>query len=283
MEIFGSMSSQSVNIFYLSGTGNSLKIAKDLLLGLGEGELVSIPKAMQPEAPVTIEGETIGFVFPVYFARLPVLVEEFISQADFSRTQYVFAVANGGGLFGRTLHMIDQALRRKGKLLNAGFRIKMPGNHPRITFLQSNNPEALYLKANEQTEKTIETIQRKKHYHEETARGHLGFVYSFLGGFNIPYYHSTMHDLDKYFWLNENCINCGECVSFCPVGNIRQSHRRPIWRNQCINCFACYNLCSWKAIQVRCPWKIFDADSDFTQQPRYRHPGFEPEQFFSYR
>ena len=93
-------------------------------------------------------------------------------------------------------------------------------------------------------------------------------------GFVFPVYFSRVPVIVEQF-LDRAEIR-GTCVEICPVENITLSKRRPVWHNQCINCFACYNLCPWRAIQVRCPWKIFQLESDFTQMPRYRHPDDVP-------
>ena len=99
-----------VKIYYMTGTGNSLKIARDIGAETGADELLSIPKLKKSGERVHIEGDVIGFVFPVYFGRPPVLVQEFIADADFGGVSYCFAVANGGGLFGRTHKIIEKCL-----------------------------------------------------------------------------------------------------------------------------------------------------------------------------
>ena len=94
---------ESTKIYYFSGTGNSLSIAKDLTSTLKNVELLSIAELMRIPGEIVIQGDVIGFVFPVYFGRVPVFVEEFLERASFGNTNYIFAITNGGGAFCRTL------------------------------------------------------------------------------------------------------------------------------------------------------------------------------------
>lgn len=54
----------STKIFYFSGTGNSLSVARRIACGLEEAELVPIPKVMNGDVDTTVEA--VGFVFPVH-------------------------------------------------------------------------------------------------------------------------------------------------------------------------------------------------------------------------
>ena len=51
-------------IFYFSTTGNSLVMARSIAAGLGETQLVSIPKIKYDQIDVTTQ--RIGIIFPVY-------------------------------------------------------------------------------------------------------------------------------------------------------------------------------------------------------------------------
>lgn len=68
-------------IFYFSGTGNSLYVAKKLYENNGS-QLVDITEAMHEKRFKynVQEDEKVGFVFPVYFYGLPTVVSEFINK-----------------------------------------------------------------------------------------------------------------------------------------------------------------------------------------------------------
>ena len=135
------MSGKVTKLYYHTGTGNSLKIARDIGSRLGDHELISISGLMRAKRKTVVEGDIIGFIFPVYFARPPVFLQEFIESADFGDTAYVFAVANGGGLFGRALEILEKIFMEKGVSIDSGFVIGMPGNHPKIASMQKKTPD----------------------------------------------------------------------------------------------------------------------------------------------
>ena len=114
-----------LKLYYFTGTGNSLVVARNIGREFAHAELISMPKLMCVDKDIVIAGDIIGFVFPVYFARPLAFIREFIQQAHFGDTSYIFAVVNGGGLFGRALHLFDGLLQEKDISLDAGFLISM--------------------------------------------------------------------------------------------------------------------------------------------------------------
>lgn len=79
-------------IYFFTGTGNSLKVAKEIAAELPECELFAIKKDMDRTIPMGYE--RIGFVFPVYYWGLPAMVSNFIKNATFAEKcdTYFFAV-----------------------------------------------------------------------------------------------------------------------------------------------------------------------------------------------
>ena len=62
-------------IFYFSGTGNCLKVARDLASELGNTELIPVAKAIKDKAKVLVE--CIGIIYPVYMFGMPLIVKKF--------------------------------------------------------------------------------------------------------------------------------------------------------------------------------------------------------------
>jgi ferredoxin/flavodoxin len=265
------MKPNTVKLYYFSGTGNSLKIAKDIGGQIGEHELISMTRLAKLDENIVIDADTVGFIFPVYFARPPVFVREFIEKAVFKDTSYIFAVENGGGLFGRSLKIFEKYINNKGKKLSAGFVVSMPGNHPKIASMQKTGPEEHYAREAIKTAEIAEIIKGKKPHKIETNFGPMGYVLSYLA-FKKPYKGSENKELDKAFYVNDNCIGCGTCVKICPVGNISLSQSKPHWKNNCANCLACYHHCAQKAIVMVGEEKHLD---------RYYHPDIRLEELFS--
>jgi ferredoxin len=263
------MDKKVVKIYYFTGTGNSLKIAKDVGFKLGEHELIFIPALMKEENRIVIEGDIIGFIFPVYFARPPVFIQEFIEKADFGNTSYIFTIIDGGGLFGKALKIFEKVLKKKGKKLDAGFVISMPGNHPKIASLERKKPAEHYEQEAIKVNEIARIISEKKSHEAETNFGLLGSFFSYYA-FRKPYEASKAKELDKEFWVDDNCINCGTCERICPVDNILELKTGPKWQHQCINCLTCYHHCPQKAIQI--------GGMETEELDRYHHPEFAIEE-----
>ena len=246
------METTRIALYYHTGTGNSLKIAKDIGARLGAHELISIPKLMNGNGTLSIEEDIIGLIFPIYFARPPVILQEFIERANFTSTAYIFAVANGGGLFGRALKIVEKALRTKGVTLDSGLIVGMPGTHPKIASMQRKTPAEHYKRATERVDEIAALVGGRRPHSIETNLGLLGSLFSYFA-FRAPYKLSKAHVLDKDLWVEKKCDNCGICERVCPVGNIKLSKEGPPgpnWRHRCVNCLACYHHCPKEAIQL---------------------------------
>ncbi len=114
----------SVQIYYLSGTGNSLHVARELEKRLPEIALVPIISALKDDSPATT-AETVGLVFPIHNLTIPVPVKRFLQQVDLSSASYLFAVATRL-CSDKVFLTIDKILEKQGKSLDAYFSVEMP-------------------------------------------------------------------------------------------------------------------------------------------------------------
>lgn len=70
----------STIIYYFTGTGNSLMLARNLG-NILDAKLVSIANVINN--PINIEeAEVIGFIFPLYYQTVPIIVQDFIKKLD---------------------------------------------------------------------------------------------------------------------------------------------------------------------------------------------------------
>ena len=115
-------------IYYFTGTGNSLKAAKDLCENLDDCQLVPIAKSWEMEDLIS-SSEKIGFFFPLYYSGLPRIVHDFVDNLDVMKSNYYFAgVTSAEDLNVYPLQQLEKILRAKEKRLNAGLLINMPNN-----------------------------------------------------------------------------------------------------------------------------------------------------------
>jgi len=71
----------SVDVYYFSGTGSSLIIARDIAEKIN-GQLISIRSVMNKDR-IETEANLIGVVFPLYgIFRIPSVVERFVRKLD---------------------------------------------------------------------------------------------------------------------------------------------------------------------------------------------------------
>ena len=117
----------STEIFYYTGTGNSLWVARTIADALGNAGLVSISQFR--DESTTINADIVGLVFPVHIWGVPAPVIRFVKTLKGSQPGYVFAVAVHAGQVSNTLVQLKTIMAKNGLNLSAGFEIPMPSNY----------------------------------------------------------------------------------------------------------------------------------------------------------
>jgi len=119
-------------IFYFSGTGNSLYVAKKIQ-ELESGELINITNALKEKNfnYQIKKGEKIGIVFPVYYWGLPTVVSEFINKLKLKTDEspFIYTVITCGGKARNADKYLKKLLKSKNLELNSSYSVKMPSNY----------------------------------------------------------------------------------------------------------------------------------------------------------
>ncbi|MFX0083564.1 MAG: EFR1 family ferrodoxin [Candidatus Hodarchaeota archaeon] len=236
----------SSTIYFFTGTGNSLKIAKDVAEKLGDCELIPIAKIWE-KRNLKSESEKIGFVFPLYYSGLPKIVYDFIERIDLNNSEYFFTiVSSGGDVTELPLQQVEKLLKAKSKALNAGFLITMPNNYIVGFDIHSEQQQKEFFEKETVQVKEISEIVRSKtgNLNNDIFKKNLGRLERFNTRFR-----EKVNESDKNFYAEDNCNSCGICEIVCPVNNIMMIDRVPEWQHECQQCFACINFCPEKAIQ----------------------------------
>ncbi len=114
-------------IYYYTGTGNSLWVARMIARKLENVALASL--ADWEEGAEVINSPIIGLVFPVHIWGVPRRMVRFARALKGLHPKYVFAVAVNGGQVSATLVQLRRILEEGGIALSSGFAVTLPSNY----------------------------------------------------------------------------------------------------------------------------------------------------------
>jgi flavodoxin len=94
-------------VYYFTGTGNSLAIAKNIGKVINNCNIVSIAKNISNVNELQPKG-IVGFVFPVFYCGIPKIVKAFLENINLSEAYYVYVIAVYGADLGNAgcIHQI---------------------------------------------------------------------------------------------------------------------------------------------------------------------------------
>ncbi len=252
-------------IFYFSGTGNSLAVAKHLVEDLG-GELVPIAGSQRQGA--SVDADVIGIVFPVYSWGLPLVVAEFARNLKAPASAYVFAVTNCGGFPAGTLLQLEKILSAGGTKLSAGFSLRMPDNY--LPLFKSPLPELIRKLTEAEPGRTAQIAAFVRERKQGRIEAGNFLSNAFFSGLIYKGFAKYVRGSDKAFLATDKCNSCGICASVCPAANIRIAGGRPEWQHKCEQCLACLHWCPTEAIEF---------GKNTVGKKRYHHPGITAKDF----
>mgnify|MGYP001144110016 CR=1 FL=1 len=267
-----------MKIYYFSGTGNGLVVARELAKRL-DAEILSIPQAMK-EDRIRTEEKKIVLVFPSYLAQvvgMPLILERFIEKLEGIGDLEIFGVCSCGGYESvnalPSLDRLERVLEKNGGKLRGAYSLRLPMNnldYAHIPVPINKDSEEIIRKSR----KVMEQIGRK--IGEGRSTEYRGAKKAFLWMMK-PLFQliktSVMQELrrkaqvpedceiscyelmpltDRSMEVGEGCTGCGICEKVCPVGNIKLVDGRPKFQHRCEMCFACDEWCPTDSIHHWC-------------------------------
>ena len=269
----------TTQIYYFSGTGNSLFVARELQKRLEDTEIEPIVRFIdQPK--VQVSGSVIGIVFPVHALTIPVVVKRFIMKTDFGSANYIFAVATRYGSVFRGFEKISKLLRKKRKSLDSRLVLNMghnEGRHKGYIAPSKEDIEIMEKDALQKLDAFAKIVRENKTSLPADTGVTLPTGKNRLTSFLIEKTVLWGMDLSahiggvQYFYADENCNGCGTCAKVCLSGKIAMQNNRPVWQKNvlCTMCFACLNYCPKRAVQIS---DIPGVRSYTKENGRYSHP-----------
>ena len=250
----------STSVYYFSATGNSLVVGRDIARFL-DGKLTPIASTLD-RSSIDPETETIGIVFPVYYAEIsgiPQIVRKFVQRLVKIEAKYIFAVCVHDGKPGRTLTNLSRLISSRRGTLAAGFlvkigisepiseKIKLLFSHEKIrpnhaTEAQNKQWQALGKKWKE-TLPVIRACVNARNKGRIDARGtlldklfapllpvlqrmHIARLKELSKAPHLPF-NELVHWADRIFYTDDTCNGCGICAQVCPVKNIELVEKMP--------------------------------------------------------
>ncbi len=233
-------------IFYFTGTGNSLWVAKALSEALGE-PLVSIADELHKEKdgwvyPVRPD-EKILFVYPVHSWGPAVSVTHFISRLTLNgyTGQSVYSISTCGDECGYTDRLIGKALEKRAISLTAAYSVIMPNNYILLPGFDVDDKDVEERKLQDAPARVAEIIEAIRE-HGQDALYHTGSMPGLKSYWIYPLF-AHLAIGSNSFRVTDACISCGLCERICPTGTISMQAGKPVWTDTCVQCVACIHRC----------------------------------------
>lgn len=251
----------NIQIYYFSGTGNSLNVATWFhqiaveknytctIENIAKIDIHSIPK---PEID-----SLVVFISPVHGFNYPPIMLDFIFHFPKSKNPVVLMNTRAGMLLGKWItpgitgvafYFSALILLLKGYKIKALLPVDLPSNwisvHPglnerTITYLHEKNR----VKVKSFASKIIfgkTDFKSVREIIQDILISPIAFLYYFVGRFLFA----------KSYFASNDCDNCGICSKNCPVQAIITIDKRLYWKFSCESCMKCMSNCHTKAIET---------------------------------
>lgn len=238
-------------VYVFTSTGNGLKISREIEKKLGNTQVLSITKVMR-EGNWTIEGDSVGIIFPCYYGTAPKMVIDFIKKAESIESKYIYSLVTSGGSSGYSLTHIREALESRGRNLNYGDKHIIATNYMNGWYYDMISPDRETLESRLSMiepfcQRVVEHIKSNKNSNFKDS--YMEYLIPRLLSPNR--YIKDTRPWDREFSIDSSCSGCSTCEKVCPVNNITMENKRPKFSGNCQRCMACIQFCPKKAYSIK--------------------------------
>ena len=238
-------------IFYWSGTGNCLDMAKNIAKGMGGADLISLRK--MPAVTDVTEAKRVGFVFPCHGGGAPVDFLEHVKALKVDKGSYVFAVSQSASYPGTGLAELN-------KLVPLSYWKAVTHQctciwlYPHYMQVPPIGAKA----AQKRSERLSKQIAKNVMAGKLSTKDPGAF---FLNAAENKAWPMVLKLKAKKFKVSDKCIGCGQCAKICPRENIQVVNGKAKIGTNCVGCLGCLQYCPTKAISLG---KVTDRREHYT-------------------
>lgn len=271
--------SEDIELYYFTGTGNTLYIVKRLSEHLPEVTVKSVVPLIRNKDKVSPKGKIVGLCYPNHAGHLPIPMKMFLNRLHLKGNEYVFAICNSA--FSRSFSPddINKILRISNCELGAYFNVEMPDNHTVVNknYVPQSNDD--WRRCEEEADRELvrirEAIINQKVQIEKDKRPAPFPIWIDKTLRPLIFYLIQRHPsmvLKNALYADEKCIGCRTCERICPAYRISVNEGVPFFdfKKTCFGCYGCVNLCPQEAVQVGSKW--YNGRSYSAVNGRYAHP-----------
>lgn len=234
-------------VFYFTGTGNSLYIAKQI-----ESNPISIPQIIHLENQ-EYSANRIGIVAPVYGHELPSMVKNFLKNAVF-HTNYFYMILTYGNRHGGAAELAKKLCDEYDIAVNYINVIAMVDNW--LPSFDMNEQMKIDKRIDENLGAILSDLNTKKNMISEVTDKDRAAHQQFLDAMS----HLPTDVWQHLLQVTDTCVGCGICERVCPSASVHVVNGKAVHTSgNCQTCFACVHACPQKAIGLTIPEKNPDA------------------------
>ena len=234
---------------YLSGTGNTKHCIQKFVSNL-DSDAKCVPIEDKESADAIRNNDVIVLAYPTQFSNVPFMVKDYaIKNKELWEGKKVFLITTMGAFSGDGTGCLARVLKKYGAEILGGMQIHMPDAVCDSKLLKKSLEENKKIvgEADIKIEKATQDIIQSGKYPREglSFPAHLAGLF----GQRLWFYNKTT-DYSRKLKINDSCIGCGLCASYCPMNNLIIKDGKAVNLGKCAMCDRCISSCPKKAITL---------------------------------
>jgi NAD-dependent dihydropyrimidine dehydrogenase PreA subunit len=223
-----------LNLLYFSATGCTIKIIKEISKGIGNTiKEYDITLPHNRQSCLSFKNNDLVIVgVPVYAGRVPSFLIDYLSKIKGNNTCAVSVVVYGNRDYDDALLELKNTLEERGfVVIAAGAFI---GEHSKTRKVATGRPDSEDLKIafnfGIEINEKLNSIIAYNRLIELTIKGQYPYKVITSKQTSVP-------------TTSEDCVKCGICASYCPMGAIDSTNFVDVDYIKCIRCCSCIKRC----------------------------------------